>query len=163
MCATFKLFFRLLKIIIYFHYSLFLWLLIPVCNPAGAAAAKMPWEQYYSPRVKHTAAVPTELSGTESLILRPQLLLMWFAPAFGFTKKKETCSLLFRKMKLCHVFEAIAVVCYSSWVPRVIFPYSGSSSAVGLLLVWKDFVTCKETLQLRSRLLLLKRRLGRWI
>lgn len=31
---------------IYFHYSLFLWLSVHVCTPTGAAAAKIPQELY---------------------------------------------------------------------------------------------------------------------
>lgn len=53
--------------------------------------------------------------------------------------------------------------CYSSWVSRAIFAYSESSwSALCLLVLWKDFVTCQGTLWVWSMFLLLWR-FGRWI
>lgn len=98
--------------------------------------------------LKYTAAMPTNLSGDQSLILLPYLLLMWFSPAFGFTKEKSNLLLDLRKSEiLLHFWCHSCWVRNSSWVSSAIFPYSESSwSAVHLLPVWKDFVTCKGTL-----------------
>lgn len=79
---------------IYFHYSLFIWLSVHVCTPAKAAAAQMNDSSttrrvYYSYTVKSAAAMPTNLSTDESFTVLPCLLFVWFASTFDFTKKKR--------------------------------------------------------------------------
>lgn len=79
---------------IYFHYSLFIWLSVHVCTPAKAAAAQMndsstTGRVYCSCTVKSTAAMPTNLSTEESFTVLPCLLFVWFASTFDFTKKKR--------------------------------------------------------------------------
>lgn len=104
---------------------------------------------YCSHTAKSTAAAPTDLRGNESLGLPPYPPVHAVCSRFWLYKENRRNLFLGlgKSEILPHFWSSSCGVFYSSWVSRAVFPYRESSwSAVHLLQLWRDFVTCKGTL-----------------